>query len=167
MNRLAMYALAALSCLLCTLAWAQDAPPPDAPPAPAAIAEDAGGEVVLTPPKVAQNELAEIKDAPARVKSVKESAQEGDWRLAMAGILSLLILVVRKLWDKIPSEYLPWAVLAVALLGSVMDGLYAGESVGQILMGAVEVSCETIGVWHLALKPLLGRVLDKSKEKAA
>jgi hypothetical protein len=108
-----------------------------------------------------KNEIKSADEAITQAKSVKKYAQEGNWRMLIATVLFLLVFVIRKLWDAIPSKYLPWAVAGVALALSTADGLVSGESVMEIITGGIETSTMAGGIWGL-LKPFLGKYLTKS-----
>ena len=86
--------------------------------------------------------------------------------MVLASVLLLLVFAVRKVWDAIPKRWIPWGVAAVALALSLADGLMAGESILEIIVGGLETSTMAGGLWGLA-KPFLDRFTKKDPDPAA
>ena len=160
------YITAVLAFLLVSTAYA-DAPAPAAPAvaaAPAAPAAPAVAAVAAAPaaPAVAAAPAAPaVELSPEEVvalgKLVMEAAKGGNWGLALAGILMLLVWVLRKFVIKTLSPAaMPWVAAIAGVVGAVAANVQAGESWSTAVMSGLMTGAAASGLYSLVGKKLLG-----------
>lgn len=92
------------------------------------------------------------EDVPAAVGELVRSASSGNWSVAFAALLMLLIWVWRLKgpWlAKVPREYLPWVAVAVSVAGHLAGALAAGLDPLSAVMQGLLVGAGAGGAWSL------------------
>ena len=139
--------------------------------APAAYGDDVKAPTAVEDVTVAKETPAEAKApeggeaAPATPVDLDEIVEEvtlliqlfknGQWALAVGLLLSLLIMVFRKFFEKyVPKKALPWVAVVLGIVGSVAVGLSAGVVWWQALLQGFAAGAAATGLWELVLKQM-------------
>jgi hypothetical protein len=86
-----------------------------------------------------------------------EAAKGGNWGLALAGILMLLVWVLRKFVVKTLSPAaMPWVAAIAGVVGAVAANVQAGESWGTAVMSGLMTGAAASGLYSLVGKKFLG-----------
>ena len=153
---------ATLICLtLATPAFAEEAPK-------AAVAAAEAPKAVEAP-KAEAAPAAKAEAAPAAAKqmspeevvalgkTILDAAKGGNWGLAVAGILMLLVWGLRKFFlKKIPSSYMPWVAAGTGIAGAVAANLQAGQAWGEAILSGLMAGAAASGLYSMIGKKFLG-----------
>ena len=144
----------------------------EAPKAPVAAVEaptvEAAPAAKAEAPAVAPAQDLSPQEVVALGKTILDAAKGGNWGLAVAGILMLLVWVMRKFFlKKIPSSYMPWVAAGVGVAGAIAANLQAGQAWGGALMSGLMAGAAASGLYSLIGKKFLGTSSAPAKEEPA
>jgi hypothetical protein len=121
---------------------------------PEALAQD-GGEVVEAAAEVVATPAPPVDSDPIAIgKDILQAAKGGQWRLLVAGILSLLMTLSWKLkirtWSIFKGDRGGAILLMIlALAGSFSTALATEAPVSlELVLGAVSVAFTSVGAWQ-------------------
>jgi len=107
---------------------------------------------LLTALAHAQEEIPVVEgtvDAIEAGQLLVEAVQSGNWTVAVALGLTLLIFVVRKyLWKSIPKKAIPYVTLGLATAAEVAVALYAGAEPLTAVLSGVMLGLAAVGGWE-------------------
>lgn len=88
------------------------------------------------------------------------------WALGAGLLLTLIAAWLRafNFAQKIPVEWMPWAVLGMAMLASIGVGLQSGKRFSTILIGGLSVGVMAIGGWETIGK-MVRALIEKLRHK--
>ena len=128
------------------VAWGQ--------PVDAGVVPDAD---TLDPVKVIDDNVAGVDaDPAAAINEVIDDFKGGHWKLAIGGLIMILIWAMRKFfWTTFPTKALPWLALALGTLSDASRLLAAGEVWWQALIGGLLTGGCAMLLWSTVGKAVL------------
>ena len=135
-----------------------DDPPIDATTAESVETIEVDVEPSTNPAAGGETEgVDDIDEAVSTGQVLVQSVKTGDWLTTAAMGLMLLIFIVRRfLWTSVPKEWLPYATIAVAILGEAGIALASGLSVLEAVLGGLGLGLAAIGAWEVVGKKVAG-----------
>ena len=137
-------------------------PPPADEPEEAEMPEEAPEEAVDPEEPAEQAESAELQSSEEVLDTVQliiDAAKEGKWGLVVAGVLMILVWVLRRfLWTSLPKEYLPYITVGVAGVVAFAGAVLAEVAVVDALwvaVGGLMTGLTGVGFWELIGKKIL------------
>ena len=114
---------------------------------------DAGvvGAPVIAPPVALTP--ADVTTAVDTIKGIIGAGKGAQWALLAGLILTALVWVARRftfLLNRVPTKYVPWVSLAIAIAGSIGTALVAGAPVVDALLAGAKIGAVSIASWELA-----------------
>ena len=107
------------------------------------------------PPAPSEIEPEDLQEAVGTFQLLVEAVQTGNWAAAGALALTLLIFAIRRfLWDGVPKKHLPYAVIAVAVVGELAAALYLGADLLNAGLSGLAMGMAAIGGWEVFKKHL-------------
>lgn len=84
------------------------------------------------------------------LEPIAKAGNDNDWALTVAGILTLLVFVVRKtrLMKNVPPEWVPYVTLGTAMALSMSASLAAGASLLSAVTTGLVIGLSAIGGWE-------------------
>ena len=98
-----------------------------------------------------------IEEAVETVGGILGAAKHGNWGLVIAGIIMVLVFVMRKYaLKRIDAKYVPWITAGLVNLVLVAEALIQGTPIGQAFLVGFLLSTAAGGLWSLVGKHLAG-----------
>lgn len=84
------------------------------------------------------------------LEPIAKAGNDNDWALTVAGILTLLVFIVRKtrLMKNVPPEWVPYVTLGTAMALSMSASLAAGASLLSAVTTGLVIGLSAIGGWE-------------------
>ena len=140
---------------------------PTAPVTPPVVVDTPTTPETVLGPTTAPEELSP-EEVLAIGTWVIKAIRGGEWGLAIAGILMVLVWVIRKfIFLRLPSSYMPWVAAGLGAASAIAANLQAGQPWLAALISGLMVGLASSGLWSLIGKKLLSAAEKKPDEGAA
>lgn len=117
------------------------------------------GEAVGTAPVGSDPSAAEVI---SWATAISEAIASGNYVLALAPVLMLLVFVVRVFFLKqIPKAFVPWVTVGLSVALATGTSLYAGKDITGALGDAVITGLAAVGAWEMGGKKVKGMTKKK------
>jgi hypothetical protein len=101
--------------------------------------------------------LQDLEDVEETVSMIVSAAQEGNWGLVIAGVIMIVVFIMRKfIIKRIDADYVPWITAVLVNLVLVADALVSGASISQAFLTGFFLSTSAGGLWSLIGKHVAG-----------
>ena len=98
------------------------------------------------------------------IKKLVDAAKGGQWGLAAALALMLLVYLMKRfaLKDRLPSKLVPWAAAGMSMAGYVAASLLVdGVTMSDAVLGGLLTGAAAVGLWEMLFKHLMkGKAKD-------
>jgi len=107
----------------------------------------------------AKAEISSDEEAMSVVKSLVDAAKGGQWSLAAAFALMLLVFFANKfgLKDKLGPKVVPWVAAGTSMAGYVAAALMVdGVAISDAVLGGFATGAAAVGLWEMLFKHVMG-----------